>query len=642
MTSGFALPVGRTRRYAILGVDFLLALLSLPLAFVLRLGLDGALAQSGLLRESLLLYVPIVLGVLIGARLDRIPWRYTSISDALVIGRTAVLLNLIFLASLFLLTRLDAFPRSAIVINTMLVALALSALRLALRLYVEGRIAGFFRFGLSAADGNGEEVLLIGVDNAAEAFIRQCRRDPHGPYRVVGALSTSRDAIGTRIHGVEVRGAVDDFEHVLGKLTRRNIRPRLVVVSAGVLEGTTVRELLARSQKAGIPVKRLPRHTELTGADGRLNVRPLDLEDLLSRPEIRLDRDVATHVVAGSCVAVTGAGGSIGSELCRQIASLGPRRLVLIDNSEFNLYSIDRELAPAGVPLVPALADVRDREAIAALLAAERPEIVYHAAALKHVPLLEANPDQAVRTNVLGTRNVADAAVAAGAKTFVMVSTDKATRPVSIMGATKRVAESYCQSLDMETRQTGGTRIMTVRFGNVLGSRGSVVPLFQEQIARGGPVTITDEAATRYFMTIREASQLVIQASVMEGLGLEPGSIVVLNMGEPVRIVDLARNLIRLSGFEPERDIRLEFVGLRPGERLSEDLFDAGEEAVPTIHSDLMIARPNAADRALIERYIESLARAAAERDESEVRRLVGRYLVRPEDALPGRKAVES
>jgi len=621
---------GKARRYAVLAIDSALTLLALPVAFALRLGVDGALLQPELFTGTIMLYAPIAIAVLAGARLDRIPWRYTSLSDALVIVRTAALLNLIFLASLFLVTRLDAFPRSAIIINGMLVALALIGIRLALRLYLEGRLTGFFRFGPSPADATGEAVLLIGVDDAAEAFIRQCRRDSSGAYRVVAALSASRDAVGTRIHGVEVRGGLKDFEHVVGKLTKRNLRPDLVVLAASDIEGTVIRDLFRRSQEAGIPVKRLPRHTELRRADGRMDIQPLDLEDLLARPEVRLDRDLAGSTIAGRCVAITGAGGSIGSELCRQIAALGPSRLVLVDNSEFNLYAIDRELGPFGVDLVPALVDVRDRDGVMALFAAEKPDFVYHAAALKHVPLLEANPDQAVRTNVLGTRNVADAAVAAGAAKFVMVSTDKATRPVSIMGATKRVAESYCQALDMETRQSGGTRVMTVRFGNVLGSRGSVVPLFQEQIARGGPVTITDEAATRYFMTIREASQLVIQASVMDRLGLEPGSIVVLNMGEPVRIVDLARNLIRLSGYEPDRDIRLEVVGLRPGERLTEDLFDEGEEAVQTDHRDLMIARPGAADRALIERYIESLARAAEARDEPEVRRLVRRYLTAP------------
>lgn len=630
MKGSFVFPAGRARRYAVLGIDVALTLIALPLALALRVGLDGLYQQIDLILESWVLYAPIAIAVLVGARLDRIPWRYTSLSDAMVIVRTAALLNLIFLASLFLITRLDAFPRSTIVINTMLVTILLAGVRLALRLYLEGRLTGFFRLIPSAAELRGEAVLLIGVDNAAEAFIRQCQRDSSGTYRVVAALSGSRDAVGTRIHGVEVRGGMDSLEHVVGKLERRNLRPDLVVVAATDIDGAVLRDLLKRSQELEIPVRRLPRHTELQGADGKLDIKPLDLEDLLSRPEIRLDRDLASSVIAGKCVAITGAGGSIGSELSRQIASLGPSRLVLIDNSEFNLYSIDRELQGYDVPLVSALVDIRDRDGIHALFAAEKPEFVYHAAALKHVPLLEANPDQAVRTNVLGTRNVADAAVAAKAARFVMVSTDKATHPVSVMGATKRVAESYCQALDMETRQSGGTRVMTVRFGNVLGSRGSVVPLFQEQIAKGGPITITDEAATRYFMTIREASQLVVQASVMDKLGLEPGSIVVLDMGEPVRIVDLARNLIRLSGFEPDRDIHLEIVGLRPGERLTEDLFDAGEEAVATDHRDLMIARPSAADRALIERYIDSLARAAHERDEDEVRRLVRRYLATP------------
>jgi len=624
------IAAGKGRRYAILAIDFSLALVAMPLALVLRLGVDGLVSQPAMLSDAMLLYGPIAFGVILGSRLDRIPWRYVSLSDAVVLGRTAVLMNLILLAALFLLTRLDAFPRSTIIINTMLVVFLLSGIRLAVRLFLEGQLKGFFRFGPSPAAVEGELVLLIGADDAAEAFIRQCRRDRSGRYRVVSALAVGQEAVGTRIHGVEVRGTVAAFDRIVEKLTTRNLRPMLVVLASADIDGVGVRDILKRSQDAGIPVKRLPRHTELHQAGKKIQIEPLDLEDLLARPEIKLDRDLATSAIAGTCVAITGAGGSIGSELCRQIASVGPRRLVLIDSSEFNLYAIDRDLAATGISRSLCLTDVRDRDGIMALLGAEKPDIVYHAAALKHVPLLEANPHQAVLTNVLGTRNVADGAVAAGALKFVMVSTDKATSPVSIMGATKRIAESYCQALDMQSRQTGGTRVMTVRFGNVLGSRGSVVPLFQQQIANGGPITITDEAATRYFMTIREASQLVIQASVMEKIGVEPGSIVVLDMGEPVRIVDLARNLIRLSGMEPDRDIKLEFVGLRPGERLTEDLFDTDEEALQTDHRDLMIARPNVSDRSLILRYIESLGRAAADRDEEEIRRLVARYLVRP------------
>ena len=621
---------GKGRRYAILTIDFSLALVAMPLALLLRLGVDDLVSQPALLKDAMLLYAPIAFAVILGSRLDRIPWRYVSLSDAVVLARTAVLLNLIFLAALFLLTRLDAFPRSAIIINTMLVAFLHAGVRLSVRLFLEGQLKGFFRPGPSPAAVNGELVLLIGADDAAEAFIRQCRRDRSGRYRVVATLSIGREAVGTRIHGVEVRGTVADFDTVMDKLTRRNLRPGLVVLASTDIDGTRARDLLKRSQDARVPVKRLPRHTELRRAGERIRIEPLDLEDLLARPEIKLDRDLAQKLIAGKCVAVTGAGGSIGSELSRQIASLGPRRLVLVDSSEFNLYAIDRDLASTGITRSLSLTDVRDGDGIMALFDAEKPDIVYHAAALKHVPLLEANPVHAVRTNVLGTRNVADAAVAAGAMKFVMVSTDKATSPVSIMGATKRIAESYCQALDMESRQNGGTRVMTVRFGNVLGSRGSVVPLFQQQIASGGPITITDEAATRYFMTIREASQLVVQASVMEKIGVEPGSIVVLDMGEPVRIVDLARNLIRLSGLEPDRDIKLEIVGLRPGERLTEDLFDTDEEALPTAHRDLMIARPNISDRALIVRYIDSLGRAALDRDEGEIRRLVARYLIRP------------
>ncbi|MFV2091530.1 MAG: SDR family NAD(P)-dependent oxidoreductase [Hyphomicrobiales bacterium] len=620
-----------TRRLVIVGIDFALVALSLPLALVLRLGFGGFLTDLDLLWRTYAVYLPIGLVVLLFMRLDRIPWRYTSLADAISIGRVALLLNLLFLAALFLLTRLEMFPRSAIVINTLLLAVFLAGARLMLRLYHEQQISRLLGGGFLRNFGrldNRDSAVLIGADNDAEAFVRQLQRDPKANLTISAILTNRAEAVGTRIHGVPVRGTIAQMEQVVDELDRAGSRPALLIIASASIQGHDISDLLERSHAIDIAIKRLPRQTELRRAGTRFDIQPLELEDLLARPEIKLDPQLASQALSGRIVLVTGAGGSIGSELTRQLARLGPARLVLVDNSEFNLYTIERELATMvnAPPVTCHLADIRDKARISDLMQADKPDFLFHAAALKHVPLLEDNQVEAVCTNVLGTVNVVDAAVDAQVGTFVMVSTDKAAKPTSIMGTTKRIAEAYCQSLDIASAGDNGTRVMTVRFGNVLGSRGSVVPLFQKQIEAGGPITITDEAATRYFMTIREASQLVIQAPVMQRPSKEAGSIVVLNMGEPVRIVDLARNLVRLSGLDPDVDIAFEFVGLRPGEQLTEQLFADGEVSSSTSHADLTIARPRIADRALIMRYIDQLAAAAVAHDRDETCRLLGQY----------------
>jgi O-antigen biosynthesis protein WbqV len=366
-------------------------------------------------------------------------------------------------------------------------------------------------------------------------------------------------------------------------------------------------------------------------------LKPIALEDLLGRPQVVLDRDAMARLIRGRRVLITGAGGTIGSELARQIAVLSPGRLVLLDHSEFALYSIEIELQerfPALRP-VPVLRDVRDRSQIDEIVAAENPEIVFHAAALKHLPMVEANPIEGVLTNVVGTRNVAESARAFGASLVVMISTDKAVNPASVMGATKRLAESFCQALDLyEARRRApashGTRYVTVRFGNVLGSTGSVVPLFQRQLAAGGPLTVTDPEITRFFMTVREAVELVLQASALSpesGSVDARGKIFVLDMGEPVKIVDLAHQMIRLAGMRPGRDITLEFIGLRPGEKLHEELFHPAEPLVSTENPAIRLAAPRTADYAMLVRSIDELGENARARREERVLQLLGRLV---------------
>lgn len=360
-----------------------------------------------------------------------------------------------------------------------------------------------------------------------------------------------------------------------------------------------------------------PRRLERAGA-AKSEIRPIEVEDLLGRPQRVLDRSGLERMVAGRRVLVTGAGGTIGGELVRQLAALGPSYLALLDNAEYQLYLIDHEMAERwpDLPRVAILGDVRDRVRIDQVLARERPDLVFHAAAFKHVPLVEANPNEGVLTNVAGTRVVADAAAAAGVAAMVLISTDKAVNPASLMGVSKRVAESYCQALDVAALARGGTRFVTVRFGNVLGSTGSVVPLFQRQIAAGGPLTVTDPEMTRYFMTVREAVELVLQACdlALSGPKDESGAIHVLEMGQPVKILDLARQMIRLAGLRPGDDIKITFTGLRPGEKLYEELFHDQENLVATGRPGILLARPRTADLAILARALDEIEEAARNR----------------------------
>ena len=386
----------------------------------------------------------------------------------------------------------------------------------------------------------------------------------------------------------------------------------LVVAADTAMTGARIGYVLEEAQRHGIPVRQAPRATELRDAGG-IELKPVALEDLLNRPQVRLDYEGMGRLVRGRRVLVTGAGGTIGSELARQVAALEPAALTLLDNGEYALWQIDLELGESypAVPRHSVIADVRDEARLCTAFTAARPELVFHAAALKHVPMVEANPGEGLLTNAGGTRAVVDAAAAAGALATVLISTDKAVNPSSLMGASKRLAEMYCQALDDRSRDRGGMRCVTVRFGNVLGSTGSVVPLFRRQLARGGPLTVTHPDMQRYFMTVREAVGLVLQATVV-GVeeGLPDGGIFVLDMGKPVKIVDLARQMIRLAGLRPDLDVAIRFTGLRPGEKLFEELFHGEEPPKPTGHPGLLMASPRMADIATVRRAIAEITQA--------------------------------
>jgi len=478
-------------------------------------------------------------------------------------------------------------------------------------------------------DPDARPVLLAGAGDQAELFLRALARGSAVRFRVVGVVTVDRSMVGQRLHGVRVLGTLDEAASVLDRLAGTRDSPTAIALAARSASGLALARLREVAEARGLALLEVPRPADLRpyAPLRRPDDTPSDPQELLDRPERPIDRALIAAVARGKRVLVTGAGGSIGSELVRQIAEAQPARLTLVDNGEYALYAIDMEIGVAhpGLAREAVILDIRDRERIAALFAAVRPELVFHAAALKHVPLVEANPLEGILTNAYGTRNVADAAVAVGAEAVVLISTDKAVNPTSVMGATKRLAEMYCQGLDLRAAGAARpTRFVTVRFGNVLGSTGSVVPLFQAQLARGGPLTVTHPDMMRYFMTTREAVGLVLiaMATVLQGgaaaAAVERGAIFVLDMGKPVRILDLARKMIRLAGLRPEVDVKIVFTGLRPGEKLYEELFHGREELVPLGVPGLLVARPRVVDLAIVARAIdEAAAEARAGREKA-------------------------
>jgi FlaA1/EpsC-like NDP-sugar epimerase len=452
----------------------------------------------------------------------------------------------------------------------------------------------------------------------------------------MGILAPRSRAAGRRIHGYPILGAIEDVGVLLDRLRAEERLPAALVLADPDLHGEALQDVLDAADRHGVPVSRAPRLTRLdpakredTANTRRFDLRPVAIEELLDRPQVPLDREGMARLVQGRRVLVTGAGGTIGGELARQVAALGPSQLTLLDHGEFALYSIDLELAEnhPGVHRRAVLADVRDAARIATLMDEVRPELVFHAAALKHVPMVENDPLEGLLTNSQGTRIIADAALRVGCRAMVFISTDKAVNPTSVMGASKRLAEMYCQALDVQARHGpkengGGMRCITVRFGNVLGSTGSVVPLFRRQLERGGPLTVTHPDMRRYFMTVREAVGLVLQASVVgaedrqdQPPELADGGIFVLDMGKPVKIVDMARRMIRLAGLRPDEDVEIRFTGLRPGEKLFEEMFHGQEPPRPTQFPGLLVATPRTADVALMGAAIDRIAASARAAD---------------------------
>jgi FlaA1/EpsC-like NDP-sugar epimerase len=572
--------------------------------------------------------LPVVLAVkLVGFfvfRVPRLAWRSVSMLELhrifFALSAATLILATVRLAAAAVS---DARPWAVylqIPLGVLLIDFALSllgtlGLRVVWRLWVE---RGVYQL-LDVPGARKTPSLLIGGTRAARQVARQIAARPDLRIRPLGFLDPDPSRVGIVIHGIPVVGTVAEAAQVI-----RDLGAEQVVLTSPDTAPGQIRQIVNAARDCGVRVRVVPAPSETGGVVNPARLREVAIEDVLRRQPVRLNHDAVPRLVGGQTVLVTGAGGSIGSELCREVCRFDAARLVLLEKGENNLFYVHRRLAEEfpGVELVPCVADVCDATRVGQVLARHRPAVVFHAAAHKHVPLMEWNPGEAVKNNVLGTRGLADLAHDHGVGEFVLISTDKAVNPTSVMGVSKRVAELYVQALSRRSK----TKFVAVRFGNVLGSAGSVVPIFQEQIRRGGPVTVTHPDMTRYFMTIPEACQLVLEAAALGG----GGEIFILDMGEPVKIVDLAHDLIRLSGLTPGRDVEVRFTGIRPGEKLYEELALQEEGAERTRHPQIFIGRVRPQTWEEVSRQIEELGALAdcadAGRIQAKFREIVPEY----------------
>jgi FlaA1/EpsC-like NDP-sugar epimerase len=495
-------------------------------------------------------------------------WRYVGISDLLDISKASLLSSVLIFLLVQGVYRFPGYPRSVVMIDLFLTIMAMGGARFAVRAYTER----------ARTDNTRRNTLIVGAGDAGSAIVRELKQNPRLNYNPVGLVDDDLSKKGVKIHGVKVLGNTDALQELV-----REYEVGCVMIAIPRANGRLVERIIAKCRECKVDFKTLPPIGELINKSASVSqVRKLRVEDLLEREPVALDLERIRERTADKVILVTGAGGSIGSELVRQAASVGARQLVLLDRSENDLFKLGNELSRKFPTLdyIPIVGDIQDVTLLREVFSTYRPHTVFHAAAYKHVPMMERNCFQAINNNIFGTYNVALLARQFRVDDFVLISSDKAVNPTNIMGVTKRVAELIMQGL-----QGNGTRFMAVRFGNVLGSNGSALPIFEQQIAAGGPVTVTHPDMVRYFMTIPEAVQLVLQAASM-GRG---GETFVLDMGEPVRILDLVRNLITLSGLEPDRDIKIDFVGLRPGEKMFEELKRDGEDVKPTEHEKISL-----------------------------------------------------
>lgn len=551
---------------------------------------DTAIAQKYL--EMLISQLPIVVAVHLVVyfvfKLYGRVWRYAGSIELVAI----VAANIVAALSWYGISiYIDlALPRSLYIFTASILVLFVGGSRLFFRIYSCFINKSKHKFISSKKD----KVLIVGAGDAGALLLRELNQYHIGKRQVIGFIDDDKTKIGKYMVGTKVLGSRDDIVALAD-----NYEIDEIIIAMPSVKGKNIKEIINICKKTSCKLTILPGVYEIIeGSVSVSQLRPVDVEDLLGRDPVELDNVAVAKYLSGKTVLITGAGGSIGSEIVRQVAKMYPNKLLLVGKGENSIYEImqDMNLEYPQLKKVPIIADVRDEERINAIMDYFKPQVVFHAAAHKHVPLMEYQPAEAVRNNILGTKVIAETAAKHKVETFVMISTDKAVNPTSVMGCTKRIAEMFVQSMNKES----STRFVAVRFGNVLGSRGSVIPLFKKQIAKGGPVTVTDVEMKRYFMTIPEASQLVLQAGAMA----KGGEVFVLDMGKPVRIYDLAKDLIKLSGFIPDKDIEIKITGLRPGEKLFEELLSAEDGTEKTTHSKIFIAKIKDVDKAELQRQI--------------------------------------
>ena len=606
------------RLVATLPIYLALYTLSLTAAFLLRFDLELHADVTNRLLESLPVALIVKASVFTATREWRRRHRYTTMTDVISIVATASLSSAILLAGHLMELTATSMPRSVIAIDWLLTILATGLLRAAVRVAIESAHYG-------PSQPKQLRTLVFGADSKSISILRALQ-SAKSEYKVVALVDMSGAAAKSLIGGVPVVAS----RRGIGQLADRFSASHLLIPSG--IPGTTVRELHAVCQEHGLTARVIPDVNEIVAGRVKLTIRDVTISDLLRREPTSLDMASITGCIAEKTVLVTGAAGSIGSECCRQIVDLKPKTLILVDQSEFGMFQIEQELVArkiTDVELVYVIADVNDQITLGRVFGEHLPDLVFHAAAYKHVPLMEHNVQIAIRNNVLGTKSIVDLADRFGVDRFVMISTDKAVRPTSIMGSTKLVGEKYLQAVASKSK----TKFITVRFGNVLNSAGSVVPTFRRQILEGGPITVTHPEMTRFFMTIPEAVQLVLQAGAIG----DNGQVLILDMGEPVKIVDLARDMISLSGLRYPEDVDIVFTGLRPGEKMYEELFYGSETTAKKVHEKIFCAQREPINPSAIKRHIlelERSSRGSADEARQAIQAVIAEY-VDQDDATP-------
>ena len=566
--------------FVLILADMVLLAISYLLAYVVRFEAHIGANELLVIKQTIVPVVLCKLSVFYFFNLYRGMWRYTGIVDLLNVIKAVVVSFLFIITVILMLSRFQGFSRSVFIIDALFSLILIAGTRLVIRLLLSTTIFSLNKNGINSNEH--KKMIIIGAGDAGEKVVREIYDNPKMKYRIVGFVDDDKNKVGKQIHGIKVLGSIDELKKIV---KNEGVDEILIAVPSAV--GKEMRRIVETCDLTRILYKTLPGMGEII--DGKISIkaiRDISYKDLLGRHPVQLENDKISEFLKNKCVLITGAGGSIGSELCRQICKYGPSLVVLFDAGESNLYSIQMELKHVVTYLKyrAVLGRIQDKALVDDVFRKYRPDVVFHAAAYKHVPLVERNPWEAVYSNIVGTNTLVEEAIAHKVDRFVLVSTDKAVRPTNVMGASKRVAEKI-----VHAHKSGQTKFMAVRFGNVIGSSGSVIPLYRHQIKKGGPVTVTHPEITRFFMTIEESAQLILQAFTMG----EGGEIFILEMGTPVKIVDMARDLIRLSGKEPDTDIEIKFIGLRPGEKLYEELITEGEGIVKTEHEKILVLKNN-------------------------------------------------